>query len=208
MSAVSQYGHLAAQNTCSLTCRVPVSVQGCLHTFCVHCVLMAWACLFVLVVFRVPGRCKGTLVCMCAVSQHRHMVGQHACLHTSTSSTFMWLYVHMCLCACCVFALPPGDMGMPVCTPSQHHYLVIRAFWFAPLTCPSATAWHHGNGCLQAVFVQLCHVAVQTVFYSVPVMLHRVSRHEHTYLHTCCVQVMPHACAGGLVCMQCRHTHS
>lgn len=208
MSAVSQYGHLAAQNTCSLTCRVPVSVQGCLHTFCVHCVLMARACLFVLVVFRVPGRCKGTLVCMCAVSQHRHMVGQHACLHTSTSSTFMWLYVHMCLCACCVFALPPGDMGMPVCTPSQHHYLVIRAFWFAPLTCPSATAWHHGNGCLQAVFVQLCHVAVQTVFYSVPVMLHRVSRHEHTYLHTCCVQVMPHACAGGLVCMQCRHTHS
>lgn len=51
---------------------------------------MAQACLFVLAAFRVPGRCMDTFVFMRAVSQHRHMVGQHARLHTPMSSTFMW----------------------------------------------------------------------------------------------------------------------
>lgn len=177
MSAVSQRGHLAVPHTCALTCCVPVSVQGCLHAFPVHCLLVAWACLFVLAVFREPGGCMRTLDCMHAVSRHRHhIVGQHSYLHL-----YVVIWAHVCV--------PAVSLHCSL-APSQHCYPVIWAFWFAPLMCPRATAWHHGNDCLQAVYVQLYHMAVQTVFYSVPAMLHRVSQHGHAYLHTCCVQVM------------------
>lgn len=102
---------------------------------------------------------------------------RHTSLHASTSSTFIWWYGHTCLCAYCVctpphpwhgnacfrnFCLPapsPGDMGILVCT-------------------PHVSQCHHMASCKQLI-VQLCHVAVQTVFYSVPAMLHRMSQHGH-----------------------------
>lgn len=40
---------------------------------------------------------------------------------------------------------------------------------------------HHGNACLQAGHVQLCHAAV-AVFYSVLVTLHIVPQYGHAYL--------------------------
>lgn len=99
---------------------------------------------------------------------------RHTSLHASMSSTFIWWYGHTCLCAYCVCTAPSSPCGteMPVLTPSasQHHHLVIWA--------SHVSQCHHLASCKQLI-VQLCHVAMQTVFYSVSAMLHRMSQHGH-----------------------------
>lgn len=175
---MSQCCHLAAQHTCSLTC-VPVGVQGCLHTSRVHCLLVACSRILVLAVCRMLGRCMGGHTCLhacCVPTSPRGGTGILVCMLPRPAPLYGGMGTHVCVPTVSVlpphpwhgnacfhtFCLPapsPGDMGILVCT-------------------PHVSQCHHMASCKQLI-VQLCHVAVQTVFYSVPAMLHRMSQHGH-----------------------------
>lgn len=141
------------------------------HVVSLHCHLVTRAYLFMY------------LPCFIAATWWR----RHGFFVLAVSRSTREVHGRPCFYVRCVSALPPGGMGMPGCLPSvsQGHHLVIRAFF----VCAPAMS-HHGNACLQAGHVQLCHAAV-AVFYS-----------NATYCATiwACLfaysQVMPHGYAG------------
>lgn len=156
---MSQCCHLAAQHTCSLTC-VPVGVQGCLHTSRVHCLLVACSCILVLAVCRMLGRCMGGHTCLhacCVPTSPRGETGILVCMLPRPAPLYGGMGTHVCVPT--VSVLPPTrGMEMPVfaTSASQHHHLVIWAFSFAPLMCPSATTWHHASSLLSSSVMWPC----------------------------------------------------